>query len=489
VIYSIINSVKTNGILLALSSLPSEYGVGGFGKEAFYFAKKIRSIGMKIRQLLPINPIDYGNSPYQSKCGEAIDPIYVDVDDLIARGLLKRKEISTLPTSSKVDYEGSRNLKEKLLRIAFSRQKDTLSAAFAGFLKNNERLRPYAEFLTLSIKNDYQLWYYRNKDERYAFYGNFDFKPYENEILYHERVQYILFSEFFKLKEHCSIIGLSLMGDIPFYVGENSSDVWSNQDEFLLNQNDIPAFVAGVPPDFFSATGQRWGNPIYDWEYMKKDCFTFWKKRMINVSKMFDYIRIDHFRAFDTYRKIPSFCPTAIEGEWCKSYGRELFKEFKKLNLKSTIIAEDLGDLFPSVIELRDSLGLDGMNILEFTLLDPNFKESEKQVVYTGTHDNDTVVGRYSSLDEKNQAKIQAVFEKNNVKSRIINRKFVELAYKAKAEIAIIPMQDILGLPSSYRMNTPGTVGEHNRVFKLENFTPFDKSSRYLKKLLLRTGR
>ena len=282
---------------MAISSLPGDFGIGDFGENAYKFVDYLKKAGIKIWQILPLNPTGYGNSPYQSICGHAIDSIYIDLYELEKDGLIDNPKPFN-KSKKLVDYPAVRAHKEKYLRQAFKNDKDTLSKpVFKKFVKENPWVEDYAEFTILSLKNNYQDWWYWDKKERYAHYRHeFDFSPYEEEILFLEWCQFIAFKQFKKLKEYINKNGVLLMGDIPFYVGENSSDCWANQDEFKLDENDIPEVVAGVPPDYFSETGQRWGNPIYDWEYMKEDNFTFWMERIEFASSLFDIIRIDHFR-------------------------------------------------------------------------------------------------------------------------------------------------------------------------------------------------
>lgn len=475
--------MRQSGILCALSSLPSEYGIGSFGKEAYEFIDYLKQSGIKIWQLLPLNPTGFGNSPYQSSSGKAIDPIYVSLDDLYEKGLISKPKKFDRDVTS-IDYNKCKKIKENYLKKAFKKQKDTDSDEFKQFIKDNSRCVAYAQFNALTSKNKGKPWYEWPKEEKLAFYNGYNFKKYEDVILYYEWVQFVLYKEFFDLAKYANENGISFMGDIPFYVGDNSSDVWASQDDFLLEEDGKPSFIAGCPPDFFSKTGQRWGNPIYDWEYMKNDNFSFWLNRIKFASKLFSFVRVDHFRAFDTYYSIPSYCQTAEIGEWKYAYGDEIFSELKEMNLNSEIVAEDLGDLFPSVLELRDKYNLKGMNIIEFNILNPQFVETENQIIYTGTHDNETIVGWYKNLSPELKEQIKIVLRMRDIKCKKTNEKFIEYAFKSKAEYAIIPIQDFLGLDNKARMNTPGTLSNKNWAWKLKDYSDFKKVIPYIKSIV-----
>ena len=476
--------MRSNGILTAISSLPGEFGIGDFGECAYKFVDYLKKAGIKIWQILPLNPTGYGNSPYQSNCGFAIDSIYIDLRELEKEGLIDNLKPFNEHKKT-VDYPAVRAHKEKYLHEAFKNSKDTLTKpAFKKFIKENPWVEDYAQFTILSLKNNYQDWWYWNKDERYAHYQhNFDFTPYNDEILFLEWCQFIAFKQFKKLKEYINKNGVQLMGDIPFYVGGNSSDCWSNQDEFKLDENDVPELVAGVPPDYFSKTGQRWGNPIYDWEYMKEDGFTFWLKRVEFAATLFDIIRIDHFRAFDTYWAVDRDCDTAIVGERKHAYGDEFFHLLFEKHPDINIIAEDLGDLFPSVLELRDKYHLKGMNVLEFTIFNPTFEVKENQIIYSGTHDNDTLRGWYKNLKENEIELLKIIFRRDGIKGRSVKDKFFNLIFSSVCDIAIIPIQDYLWKDNDSRMNVPGILGSPNWEYKLTDFSEFIEVLPYIKAL------
>lgn len=478
--------MKTNGILMAISSLPSKEGIGDFYESAYEFIDILKEAKIKIWQLLPLNPAGYAASPYQSECGEALDPIYISLKFLKDNNYLKDFKEYKDYKNKRVDYDEVLKYKEPYFKEAFKNQKDTETKEFKDFVKNNSWVYDYALFHVLFLKNKYLDWSKWSEKEKNAAYNynKFDDSKYKDEILYTEWLQFIVYKEYMLLKEYANKNGVLLMGDIPFYVGFNSSDCWANQDNFMLDDYGEPTHVAGVPPDYFAENGQRWGNPIYDWKFMKQDNYDFWMNRVLCCKKLYDILRIDHFRAFDTYYMIPSSCPTAKVGEWKVAPGDEFFTLLEKENIGLPIIAEDLGDLFPSVLKLRDDHKLAGMNVLEFTLLDKNIEILPNQVVYTGTHDNDTLAGWYNSLNDETKELLEIVMRYKKMSGDTVEDKIIRHAFASEAKYVIIPTQDYLNLPSYYRMNTPGTVGAPDWQFKLESFQLLKDKIPYIKELV-----
>ena len=482
------------GILLGVSSLPSKYGIGDFGKEAYRFIDDLNKANFKIWQILPLNPLGYGNSPYQPYSSKAMDPIYISLDLLKEEGLLTRVEEYN-PTADRVDYQGARAFKDKKLERAFTnfKAKGNLED-FENWKKNNAWVYTYAVFLTLKKQNNLRMWSeWPLEQQNWIVDRKYKLGRLTNKIEFEMWTQYVLFTQWAKLKAYANSKGVEIMGDIPFYVGIDSADVWENQKCFLLDENKQPTFIAGVPPDYFSETGQRWGNPIYDWDYLKETNFKFWMERIGFNSNIFDIIRIDHFRAFDTYWKIPSSCPTAIEGEWINGMGYELFDELYRNYKDIKIVAEDLGDLFDSVLVLRDHFNLPGMNILQFTFEEYKeeygLKDRENQIVYTGTHDNETINGWISRISDDNRNAIRAKLERLNCSFPDFAYSFCVLALRNKANYCILPMQDICSLDNYARMNEPGTIGSPDWEYKMSNFEDFENRLGYLKELIENTGR
>ena len=487
--------MRLAGILMPVSALPSDYGIGDFGSEAYRFIDISVKAGFKIWQILPLNPLGYGNSPYQPYSSFAGDEIYISPDSLYEDGLLDKAPDKT-PASDKIDYQAVRETKHKILRSAyekFNAERLFESDGYKEFLKF-DFVYNYAVFLTLKKKNDLKCWNEWDKEQKdWIKDKKLDLSVYEDDINFEIFVQYIFYTQWIKLKDYANDKGLKIMGDIPIYVGLDSLDVWENQKAFLLNKNGSPKFIAGVPPDYFSKLGQRWGNPIYDWDYMKATDFEFWIKRIEYNSKLYDIIRIDHFRAFDTYWKINARNKTAIKGEWVEAPGYDLFNIIKKKFPKLEIVAEDLGDLRKEVLELRDAFDLKGMRIIQFTYdheeTNDDFEDRENMIAYTGTHDNQTVVGFFNSQDENTKKHIKEFLIRHKYDADKIHKGFIEICVNSLADYAIIPVQDILGLDDNARLNTPGTLNDTNWSFKLKDFDALIESIDYMKELLKKSGR
>lgn len=483
--------MREAGILLPLSSLPSNYGIGDMGSYSYELIDLLEKGGFHIWQILPTNPLGYGNSPYQPYSSFAGDEIYISLDELVKEGLLKRKPPQFQKDSESVDYENVRQYKTTYLRQAF--ENFIPDEAYEEFAKN-DWVYLYGVFLTLKKKNDLQCWNeWPIEEQEWIKNQKFDLTPYEEDIRYEMFIQYMFYKQWMKLKKYANDKNIRIMGDIPFYVGIDSLDVWSNQKSFLLGADGKPTFIAGVPPDYFSATGQRWGNPIYDWDYLKEHDYEFWLNRIAYNSELFDIIRIDHFRAFDTYWKIPSSCPTAIEGEWLEAPGYEIFDRITERFPEVEIVAEDLGDLRPEVHELKNHYNLKGMKIVQFTF-DPNennnnFEDIENMVIYTGSHDNQTIKGWYLSQPKKIQNGIRRVLRKQGFTSRVISKRFVSLTLSSIAEMAILPLQDVIDLDDRGRINTPGTLGSPNWEWKLKDFRKFKRQITFLREQNVLTKR
>ncbi len=483
--------MREAGILLPLSSLPSNHGIGDMGAYSFELIDLLKLGGFRIWQILPLNPLGYGNSPYQPYSSFAGDEIYISLDELFDEGLLKKKAPKFRQKEQYVDYENVRSFKEKYLKQAF--QQFIPNEEYETFAKQ-EWVYLYGVFLTLKKKNDLKCWNEWEKEQQeWIKTKEFDVSIYEEDIRYEMFIQYLFYKQWMKVKAYANANGIRIMGDIPFYVGIDSLDVWANQECFLLGADGKPTFIAGVPPDYFSATGQRWGNPIYDWDYLKEQNYQFWLDRIDYNSKLFDVIRIDHFRAFDTYWKIPSTCDTAIEGEWLEAPGYEVFDLIVKKFPQVEIIAEDLGDLREEVHVLKNHYGLKGMKIVQFTF-DPNennnnFEDIENMVIYTGSHDNQTIKGWYMSQEKKTQNAIRKSLKKSGYEDRVIAKRFVKLTLDSIAEMAILPVQDLINLGDEARINTPGTLGSPNWEWKLDSLRGLKREMGTLKELIQASNR
>jgi 4-alpha-glucanotransferase len=488
--------MRKSGILLAVSSLPSPYGIGDFGPQAYRWLRLLKKAGVKAWQVLPLNPLGYGNSPYQPYSSNAMDELYLSLD------LLKKDQlIKTLKPfqkqSTSVQYDAVRKFKSTYLQTAFQAFKP--NRAYQQFIQQNSWVRQYAIFITFKKLNQLRLWTEWPKQfKEYGQKPTKDLSAFEPSIAYEMFLQFKLFEQWSALQQFALKLGIELIGDIPIYVGIDSDDVWFNQDQFLLNADGNPTHIAGVPPDYFSKTGQRWGNPLYRWDKMEKDGFQFWLNRLRYNATLFDTIRIDHFRGFDTYWKIPASCPTAVEGAWIEAPGHALFHALRHAYPDLNIIAEDLGDLRPEVLALRDHFQLPGMKIIQFVIeLNPSRQDVNQQpylttshaVAYTGTHDNQTTRGWYESLSSQAQKILEQFLIMKGLKKDSIAQRMVTYTLLSLADLAVIPLQDILELDDRARMNTPGTVGSPNWEWKLVDFQSFIEKIPSLKKLIKQTKR
>lgn len=471
--------MKKAGILMPVASLPSPHGVGDFGDDSYRFIDICKKAGWNLWQILPLNPLGYGNSPYQPYSSMAGDEIYISLTRLCEEGLID-KVPSYRKNSSRIDYSLVREFKGIYLKKAFHTfQEREQPSEYKEFI-SQQWVYDYAVFLSLKKQNNMICWNEWPKEQQLWIQDHgYDITHLSTQIEYEMFVQYKFYEQWMKLKSYANSSGIEVMGDIPIYVGIDSLDVWANQECFLLDADSKPSFVAGVPPDYFSTTGQRWGNPIYHWEYLKSSQFAFWLQRLRYSAKLFDIIRIDHFRAFDTYWKIPASCETAIEGEWVEAPGYELFdfifKEIPEIN----IVVEDLGELRPEVMQLRDHYGFKGMLVVQFSFGSEedssNFDHMENLILYTGTHDNQTIRSWYESQPDNVKQRVIIKLKENGCTTTSAARGLVEFTFKQNCYMSIIPMQDILELSDQARINCPGTLGSPNWEWKMRSLAPFDK--------------
>ena len=481
--------MKKAGILLPLQSLNGENGIGDFGKAAFDFIDIIKKSGFDMWQILPLNPLGYGNSPYQPYSSFAGDEIYISLDLLYEDGLLEKKA-EKIEQKERIDYNFVRKFKEKYLKIAyenFKKTKENQTKAYEDFLKF-DFVYNYGVFITLKKENDLRSWNeWPDEMKNWIVDKKFDLTPYEDKINYEIFVQYIFYKQWMNLKSYANENNIKIVGDIPFYVGLDSLDVWENQQYFEITKEGNPKLIAGVPPDNFSATGQRWGNPIYNWEKIKEDDFSFWINRLAYNGKLYDIVRLDHFRAFDTYWVIDSKNETAIEGEWLFAPGYELFEKIKKDLKDVEFIAEDLGEIRPEVFELRDYFNLKGMVIIQTDIrsTEKNYIYApENSICYTGTHDNKTIMDWFEDLSEDEKENINKLFQKIGIRNENIYDNFFEFAMRCDSEYVIIPLQDILGLGKEARINTPATLDEKNWSYKFKSMEKLKEKEEFLKEII-----
>lgn len=461
--------MRASGILMHISSLPSEYGIGTMGKEARRFVDFLVKAGQTYWQILPICPTSYGDSPYQSFSSFAGNPYFIDLEILCKEQLLTQQECKSYSWGRKrteVDFGILYKNRYRLLKQAYVRFAKRKRKAFEEFCeKEREWLEDYAVFMALKDANGGAAWSEWKPELRFRREDALREarKEYAEEIRFYKMLQYLFFKQWRSLKEYANHKGIRIIGDVPIYVAGDSADVWANPKQFYLDESLHPIEVAGCPPDAFSEDGQLWGNPLFRWDVMKKDGYTWWTKRIRAMSELYDVVRIDHFRGFDSYYAIPAKDKTARNGRWCEGPGLELFTVMEQKLGKLNIIVEDLGFLTPSVLKMVKDSGFPGMKLMQFAF--DTREESEylphnyqsHSVVYTGTHDNDTVLG-WMKTAPKDSVKFAKKYL-NLTKEEGYHWGMMRGAWASVSELAIVPMQDILGLGSKARMNTPSTLG------------------------------
>lgn len=461
--------MRQSGVLLAISSLPSRYGIGCFSKEAYEFVDFLEQAGQKLWQILPIGPTGYGDSPYQSFSSFAGNPYFIDLETLIAEGYLTEADCDACDFGSNeeyVDYEKIYKARFKVLKKAFQNRNDQDSQEYKDFVEANAYwLDDYALYMAVKNSFDGKSWITWDEDIRLrkqeavkAYTEKF-----RGEIDFYKFQQFLFAKQWTALKAYANRKKIKIVGDIPIYVAFDSADTWSHPELFQLDENCTPIGVAGCPPDAFSATGQLWGNPLYRWDYHKQTGYRWWIQRIAYCYQLYDIVRIDHFRGFDEYYFIPYGDPTAEFGHWEQGPGYDIFRALKAELGNIKVIAEDLGFLTPSVIKLVKKTRYPGMKILQFAF--DSREESDylphnypaNCVVYTGTHDNDTTLGWYQSLNRRDKAFAKRYL---NIKSdKDVQWVFIRSALSSVADTAVIPMQDYLGLGAEARMNVPSTLG------------------------------
>ncbi len=468
---------RSSGILLAVSSLPSEYGIGCFDRTAYEFIDNLCRAGQRYWQILPLSQTSFGDSPYQSFSSFAGNPYFISNDKLVEEGLLTKEECVNADFGDDaccVDYKKLYENRYPLLEKAFSRSDILNNADFHEFCeKHSYWLDDYALFM--AIKDYYggipwNEWADRDirmrKPEIVKIYKD----KLADKILFYKFLQYHFYKQWNELKCYAERQSIEIIGDIPIYTAYDSADVWSNPQLFQLDENYLPVAVAGCPPDGFSADGQLWGNPLYDWDKHDETDYKWWISRLAHCFDIYDVVRIDHFRGFDEYYSIPYGESTAKNGHWEKGAGIRLFKAVEQALGKKQIIAEDLGFVTDSVRQLVKDCGFPNMKVLQFAFdsrdtgsandyLPHNY--TENCVAYTGTHDNQTVLSWFQTISDEERKKARDYLCDYYTPDSCLNRAFISLIMRSRADICIIPLQDWLGLDDSARMNTPSTVGEN----------------------------
>ena len=464
--------MRKSGLLLHISSLPGAGGIGTMGKEAYAFANFLKKAGMKVWQVLPMGPTGYGESPYQSSSVFAGNPMLIDLQTLADEGLLTLNpgDLYTPSQEEKVEFEAVRANKETLLRRAFEESEARLTDELAAFARENDWVEDFALFTAVKRANNNNMWtkwadrsIIMREPEAVAKYR----ADLDVEVRYHIFCQYIFFKQWFALKKYCNDNGIELFGDMPIYCAEDSADTWTHPEVFQLDKNRISTRVAGVPPDCFSADGQLWGNPLYDWVGLYENGYGWWVERMRAMGKMYDLVRVDHFIGFANYYSIPYGAPTAKTGEWIPGPGKRLFETFWKELPGLKIIAEDLGVQNERVTRLLKFVGYPGMKVATFGFgggddgdANQHFPGNwtENYVAYTGTHDNDTTIGWLQTMDEETiQAAKDYLGDFETVDEGV--ELFMDCVISSPCDTAMLPMQDVLHLDGSARMNLPGSTG------------------------------
>lgn len=492
------------GVLMPIFSLPGEYGIGTLGKGAYAFVDWLKSAGMKVWQVLPLLPTSYGDSPYQSYASDALNYYFIDFDQLVSEGLLTKAELDGCEWSDdvrRVDYGKQYFQKAELLKKAF-RRFDRTQAEWLAFLERGEYY-DFAVFKTLKkyfCDRAWSEWEEPYKSCDPASVAAFA-DEHKEEIDFWQFTQYLFLKQWFALKTYANERGILIMGDMPIYVAYDSLETWKHRRElFMLDQDGEPSLKAGVPPDAFSKDGQLWGNPVYDWAKLKKTGYRWWKDRIAYALRLFDVVRIDHFRGFDRFFAIPADAETAKEGEWLKGPSHRLFADMKRKN----IVAEDLGIIDDGVREMLKRTGFPGMKVLMFAFdgneenehLPSQYKKN--CVAYTGTHDNEPLVEYFTSLEADDRREFELALEKECIEADVPYivetaddecQSVIELLFSTVANTVIVPMHDVLSLGGEARINAPSTVTGGNWTFRYVEQDFRRRKAAWLKGLCERYGR
>ncbi len=466
---------RASGVLLHPTSLPSKFGIGDLGESAYQFVDFLVSSGQKLWQILPLGPTGYEHSPYTMNFSAfAGNPLMISLEQLLEEGLLTKEELTPLEnvkiSPNRVDFDAVIPHKTKILHSAYQRFEQSLAkktnSEFENFCKEQASwLNDYVLFMALLEANDYKAWNFwdsavarREKDALKA-----EEEKLKDKVSYHKFLQFKFFQQWKKIRDYANNKDIKIVGDISIYVCHNSSDVWANPEIFQLNPETLEsAYIAGVPPDYFSATGQLWGNPVYDWDKLAQTNYAWWIERFRATLQYVDIVRIDHFRGFEAYWRVPAGEETAINGEWVKGPDAKFFETLNSALGSLPVMAEDLGIITPEVEELRDRFDFPGMRILQFAFggeddnpyLPHNYISN--CVVYPGTHDNDTTIGWWNQTGDAEKQHVARYLEHSSPEEiKEINWEFMRMALSSVGDLAILSVQDILGLDSSGRMNDP----------------------------------
>ncbi len=502
---------RSAGFLLHPISLPTPFGIGDFGSKAINFIKYLKNCGQQFWQILPLGPTGYADSPYQCISAFAGNPLLISMDGLIHMQLVSQEDVmkcfETNPnpdepeilwsTSAKIDYQTVRDRKNKVFKLAFHTftnkeddLKEVYSREFADFCEKEKAwLDDFVLFLSLKHHHDLKSWV--EWPTKYAFYpSNANalkvwVAGHQKELDYHKFIQWIFAKQWSELKTYANKQGIQIIGDMPIFVAHDSADVWAHPELFTLKEDGSLTHQAGVPPDYFSPTGQLWGNPLYQWKQLEKTNFQWFIERFSKLVELYDWIRIDHFRGFEAFWEVKGTAKDAISGQWVKAPGEKLFVEVENQLGKLPIFAEDLGIITPEVDELRDKFKFPGMKVLQFAFgsdaLNPHLPHNilQNSIAYSGTHDNDTTIGWWQNSATKKEK--QMFRDYLDVEGLNVISDMVKALYRTPAKLAIIPIQDLLGLGSEARMNTP-SVPQGNWQFKLKYGDLSEERAKWIKR-------
>lgn len=463
--------MRESGILLPISSLPSKYGIGCFDKEAYRFVDKLCQAKQTYWQILPLGITSYGDSPYQSYSTYAGNPYFISLDALVENGWLHDEDLPALQDNHSVDYTYLYNHRYALLKKAYKQSNIQDNKDFIQYCEESSWwLDDYALFMAIKNKYEGKCWEFWSEELRLRMdnalkvvYGEVS-----DEVIYHKFLQYVFWKQWKELKAYANSKGVKIIGDIPIYIAFDSADVWANPELFQLDADVKPVAVAGCPPDGFSATGQLWGNPLYNWDKHRETGYAWWTSRMNYCREYYDVVRIDHFRGFDEYYSIPYGDDTAVNGHWEKGPGAALFKAIEDKLGKMNVIAEDLGYLTDTVKQMVIDTGYPGMKLLQFgfdsrdssgaALYQPH-NYIENSIVYTGTHDNETMMGWFGSILPEEKQQLKDYMNKYPDSDEVLLDDCIELIMACVSKICIVPMQDWLKLGNEARINIPSTTG------------------------------
>ncbi len=494
---------RAAGILLPITSLPSRYGIGCFSKSAYDFVDWLKAAGQSYWQILPLVPTSYGDSPYQSFSTYAGNPYFISLEALVEEGVLTKEECDSADfgdDAAGIDYEKIYGARYPLLRKAYERSNVTFNREYNRFVEEQAWwLKDYALFMAVKARFGGAAWTEWAQDIRLRYEPAMDYYRRELyfDIEFHQYLQFQFYKQWMQLKSYANSQGIKIIGDIPIYVAMDSADTWAHPELFQLDENNTPYAVAGCPPDGFSATGQLWGNPLYRWDYHRYTGYYWWIGRLNYCFQLYDILRIDHFRGFDEYFSIPYGAETAIEGHWEKGPGMELFWKMKEVLGDREVVAEDLGFMTDTVRWLVQDSGFPNMKVLEFAFdsrdtgsasdyLPHNY--TENCVAYTGTHDNETLIGWLDAISKEEVQMTREYLCDELTPQNELHWPLIGLIMRSRANLCIVPMQDYLGLDNSCRMNQPSTVGE-NWKWRMSKEQCSKELQEKIRRMTLRYGR